>query len=252
MRGTVPTDPAAGDIWRITPARAGNSHHRGGSRQHFWDHPRACGEQAYAGVSGAWQMGSPPRVRGTDYNSNTCNRTNRITPARAGNSALGLLGRVSHGDHPRACGEQSSLISPVSMVQGSPPRVRGTGPGRRMAGRVCRITPARAGNRGQQAFRVIAGEDHPRACGEQPPAFVFDLCFIGSPPRVRGTGPSIPCGPIGPGITPARAGNSYSLCCPRTQSQDHPRACGEQKPNNAKIRNTKGSPPRVRGTDPNR
>ena len=30
-----------------------------------------------------------------------------------------------------------------------------------------RITPACAGNRGQQAFRVIAGEDHPRVCGEQ-------------------------------------------------------------------------------------
>ena len=50
---------------RITPARAGNSATFDITCQREWDHPRACGEQAYVTIDIYIQGGSPPRVRGT-------------------------------------------------------------------------------------------------------------------------------------------------------------------------------------------
>ena len=70
-------------------------------------------------------------------------------------------------DHPRACGEQPNLRRIQRTTRGSPPRMRGTGslgvnikdkPG---------ITPAHAGNSSPRGLPSVAGEDHPRACGEQ-------------------------------------------------------------------------------------
>ena len=74
-----------------------------------------------------------------------------------------------------------------------------------------RITPACAGNRGQQAFRVIAGEDHPRVCGEQASSSLQRTTNPGSPPRVRGTGIFLQSLLRRDRITPACAGNRFRL-----------------------------------------
>ena len=70
--------------------------------------------------------GSPPRVRGTVIFTKVKAGWLGITPARAGNS--GSIGRNAAGtkDHPRACGEQLSVIIFYNPHTGSPPRVRGT------------------------------------------------------------------------------------------------------------------------------
>ena len=72
----------------------------------------------------------------------------------------------------------------------------------------------------------------------------------GSPPRVRGT-VSPGTGMSGSrGITPACAGNRASSALDTRRAKDHPRVCGEQFLNRKASFSQRGSPPRVRGTDP--
>ena len=133
-------------------------------------------------------------------------------------------------------------------MEGSPPRVRGTGRAQSRASSPFRITPACAGNRGTADSSGAYGRDHPRVCGEQQAQAARKDFFAGSPPRVRGTG-------LCPGeagrirrITPACAGNSKGLggCYP--VKGDHPRVCGEQAGSTTTCMLVAGSPPRVRGT----
>ena len=148
-------------------------------------HPRACGEQQYCGRCACSRGGSSPRLRGTAANDPDADW-------RSFGSSPRLRGTVSHchiwsfnpavhpracgeqayrlvGDdltvHPRACGEQRPKYWP-GTVQGSSPRLRGTG-----------------------LFQPRYGRSvHPRACGEQSSA--SDGHHVaGSSPRLRGTAP---------------------------------------------------------------
>ena len=49
----------------------------------------------------------------------------RITPACAGKSYFFVLYHIVRLDHPRVCGEKEVLLKPDTLIQGSPPRVRG-------------------------------------------------------------------------------------------------------------------------------
>ena len=73
---------------RITPACAGNRIFLALALYVFGDHPRVCGEQKIQPVLLALQIGSPPRVRGTDANSFIVSCCVRITPACAGNREI--------------------------------------------------------------------------------------------------------------------------------------------------------------------
>ena len=70
-----------------------------------------------------------------------------ITPACAGNRDIlrGFVCRI--GDHPRVCGEQHAELFGVTVIIGSPPRVRGTVQAAGEGLQKMRITPACAGNR---------------------------------------------------------------------------------------------------------
>ena len=48
-----------------------------------------------------------------------------ITPAHAGKTTDHLFSLPSSKDHPRACGENSILLSSAPKKAGSPPRMRG-------------------------------------------------------------------------------------------------------------------------------
>ena len=111
----------------ITPAGAGNSVISLSAVILYRDHPRGCGEQRCCYLILCHVLGSPPRVRGTDRCSLDCFRDIRITPAGAGNSLFCGACTFWLWDHPRGCGEQQILIREADNVQGSPPRVRGTG-----------------------------------------------------------------------------------------------------------------------------
>ncbi len=111
-------------------------------------------------------------------------------------------------------------------------------------------------------------QDHPRVCGEQADFSNSRRRDCGSPPRVRGTVTRPVCPRRILRITPACAGNSYSVlnktckggitpACAGNSCRtadieknlsDHPRVCGEQFNFTMLERHKSGSPPRVRGT----
>ena len=146
------------------------------------------------------------------------------------------------------CGEQNKPLDISKTYLGSPPRVRGTVACAAPRFRVRRITPACAGNRGPARGDLLRCSDHPRVCGEQETAAVYEDWQAGSPPRVRGTGYSFSPSRTNLGITPACAGNSPAAGRQALTEEDHPRVCGEQQQLACACCYHTGSPPRVRGT----
>ena len=228
MRGTGHRWPHLKIPLGITPACAGNR--RLGSRYQLFngDHPRVCGEQASGPPRAAIRLGSPPRVRGTEYSMYNMFCQYGITPACAGNSSSAASSTSPSQDHPRVCGEQVGAVAEMPRARGSPPRVRGTEDLRRQGGGHRGITPACAGNRWGSSAKSPHSWDHPRVCGEQNMvANAMGRCE-GSPPRVRGTGGGNLDQLGHSGITPACAGNSRQSSGAGSRSGDHPRVCGEQ------------------------
>ena len=187
MRGTALWTVTLDGYLRITPAHAGNRIAVETVRPAFQDHPRACGEQMLRILPCLRRLGSPPRMRGTVCPMSSRRNTARITPAHAGNSAVQLYPLEACADHPRACGEQFSLLPVLLPVLGSPPRMRGTDRRNWRSYRLGRITPAHAGNRTWKRRNALSRQDHPRACGEQLWLCKNQDCLPGSPPRMRGT-----------------------------------------------------------------
>ena len=115
------------------------------------------------------------------------------------------------------------------MPFGSSPRLRGTERRRRIKKRLMRIIPAFAGNSCQEQQERRTGSDHPRVCGEQGAGEVH----VEKPVR----------------IIPAFAGNSKAGKPTRRPAADHPRVCGEQCGDGGPRNPSRGSSPRLRGTD---
>ena len=126
MRGTLKIYYQLVNLFRITPAHAGNTILYFIFSQLLQDHPRPCGEHKLCFPWWMYLIGSPPPMRGT------------LVRARS------LYGGGQ--DHPRPCGEHKSSFIVSSPLLGSPPPMRGT-PSLFHAGTYPkRITPAHAGN----------------------------------------------------------------------------------------------------------
>ena len=151
----------------------------------------------------------------------------RITPAHAGKTRIRRIAVVRRQDHPRACGENTTMQQAIATTTGSPPRMRGKLDYKQKPQLERRITPAHAGKTIPLPVRQVQYEDHPRACGENQRERGSCEPGIGSPPRMRGKRVLIPC----------------SLSAHR----DHPRACGENGSALFGKCLTLGSPPRMRG-----
>ena len=152
-------------------------------------------------------------------------------------------------DHPRACGEQLKRPGSGSSPAGSPPRMRGAVITSYLRPSPAGITPAHAGSRFFRHHVQHAGEDHPRACGEQYRCSASLARAVGSPPRMRGAvGLAQKPNPV-IRITPAHAGSSSRLQGITLSLRDHPRACGEQLGLDIEDAVAEGSPPRMRGAD---
>ena len=166
------------------------------------------------------------------------------------------------------CGEKPGKNNGDLEQLGSPPRMRGKIYGK-PAGKCRRgITPAYAGKSALRQRLPVAGEDHPRVCGEKSiPASSMDT-FHGSPPRMRGKARVCHLSRGWVRITPAYAGKScitlhiranVSGSPPRMRgkvlpeqsevstTKDHPRVCGEKGQPVPAAGLSEGSPPRMRG-----
>ena len=109
----------------ITPACAGKRTGAEACGGCSWDHPRVCGEKFIHSSLRYGRLGSPPRVRGKDYDSARIRCQLGITPACAGKSRSTLEFLRVCRDHPRVCGEKLHGVEATTINEGSPPRVRG-------------------------------------------------------------------------------------------------------------------------------
>ena len=171
---------------RIIPARAGQTWPCTRARTSRPDHPRACGANDYDKDAPIVRTGSSPRVRGKLERQQLADGTERIIPARAGQTWTRVRYGIRTPDHPRACGANVDVSFAVIWCAGSSPRVRGKPRAktcRRLEGR---IIPARAGQTLTRPSDGVEGTDHPRACGANSAVFLILSMEAGSSPRVRG------------------------------------------------------------------
>ena len=89
----------------------------------------------------------------------------RITPARAGKTAVERTSGFDGEDHPRSCGKDSQPSVVVPLRSGSP--------------------PARAGKTGRRLWKKSSQQDHPRSCGKDLDCGRPAKAAEGSPPLVR-------------------------------------------------------------------
>ena len=152
-----------------------------------------------------------------------------ITPACAGKRHCPRFRPGKTRDHPRVCGEKSSLMQMDVGPLGSPPRMRGKGlVGFELDIRI-RITPACAGKSLSPAPEKALPGDHPRMCGEKFNCNPGSPQHWGSPPHMRGKAKIFRRWSAEMGITPAYAGKSGWF--------------------QRRLQHGGGSPPRMRGKD---
>ena len=159
-------DHVALQVLGIIPACAGNTPSEWQDHVDGRDHPRVCGEHTPETPLTDEELGSSPRVRGTQMPPGPPKPQPRIIPACAGNTEAAVDDEIVSRDHPRVCGEHAEHDPIVSAVRGSSPRVRGTRQARQKPDRPAGIIPACAGNTGQIMTAIGSVGDHPRVCGE--------------------------------------------------------------------------------------
>ena len=187
-------------------------------------------------------------MRGTPVIPSSCGRLVGIIPAYAGNTGDTIELRTFGWDHPRVCGEHHMTSIMVHLSWGSSPRMRGT-PRRHASHRGgVGIIPAYAGNTITLSAMHEAYWDHPRVCGEHATGASTQVNCTGSSPRMRGTPAVTEATNNTARIIPAYAGNTPAACWKSWQAWDHPRVCGEHQSCLQRIRLSRGSSPRMRGT----
>ena len=247
MRGTLCPLASPGELKRFIPA---------------------CGEHACAGSSIPSNVGSSPRMRGTQTFPHRHNVTLRFIPAHAGTPRrethkMGAVRFIpAHAGntfrpsprmwrrtvHPRACGEHDHPLLLPAAIRGSSPRMRGTPPSAYQCIVDLRFIPAHAGNTSRSISAASPGSVHPRACGEHGTGQTALGASSGSSPRMRGTRFHHCISRSAVRFIPARAGNTPPYPTPGMVRSVHPRACGEHTLNLVRLAEHVGSSPRMRGT----
>ena len=249
MRGTPFTPHRMLLIAGIIPAYAGNTCHTADPCPSAWDHPRVCGEHLVDREPTKRMPGSSPRMRGTRRFGRADCPPPGIIPAYAGNTHLAGLLVWCGGDHPRVCGEHSSVSFLVWWLTGSSPRMRGTRPFHSISScDAVGIIPAYAGNTRVFAWLHAGQRDHPRVCGEHFRRRGVRQFAAGSSPRMRGTHGMMWSKLRWSGIIPAYAGNTCRRPFRIGPKGDHPRVCGEHTSVSLSCGGSCGSSPRMRGT----
>ena len=146
VRGAPPICASLLALRRIIPARAGSTPGRSGRNLPQQDHPRSCGEHGPIVTLVYSVKGSSPLVRGALSVCRHYASGHGIIPARAGNTTWIHSMGTGTGDHPRSCGEHTTLFTMLSLMLGSSPLVRGVRSGSAMNLSCLGIIPARAGS----------------------------------------------------------------------------------------------------------
>ena len=124
-----------------------------------------CGNHSKTAASSWVNGGSPPRVREPQLKLNRKTDKDRIAPACAGTTKDDGYTMPIVWDHPRVCGNHSSMPYSTLSIRGSPPRVREPLQPLLRSVAAVRITPACAGTTQFADVPRSGVEDHPRVCG---------------------------------------------------------------------------------------
>ncbi len=211
MRGSLIDKPPGKPTLGIIPAHAGLTGLPAAEASFQGDHPRACGAHLLLFIGHSPMAGSSPRMRGSREEGNRESAGNGIIPAHAGLTYDVERWGKKCGDHPRACGAHWKTSLGCTREQGSSPRMRGSLSTNPLAAVQAGIIPAHAGLTIKRAMEMLAGRDHPRACGahELPLALLHEC--QGSSPRMRGSLEQVILGQWEKGIIPAHAGLTHIL-----------------------------------------
>ena len=167
-------------------------------------------------------------MRGALLAGLTTSHVKGIIPAYAGSTPVfQAVGRDGPLDHPRVCGEHPSFRLTHDVVAGSSPRMRGA----------LKLSEAEA-----LASRII-----PAYAGSTTLVTVVITQLMGSSPRMRGARSYHLQITAKGGIIPAYAGSTGSRTTGRPSRRDHPRVCGEHRPQAIQVQYESGSSPRMRG-----
>ena len=200
-----------------------------GAGRPWWSvHPRGCGERDGDQTAVNINIGSSPRVRGTDFSDLLSKAVFRFIPAGAGNGPPSRSAPMVYAVHPRGCGERARVIACTVALCGSSPRVRGTVTTAEYLIQQARFIPAGAGNGWWCRTLSVAFTVHPRGCGERDGKGGTEPRLTGSSPRVRGTGQCTGCLLFTYRFIPAGAGNGLVAGAGRPWWSVHPRGCGER------------------------
>ncbi len=191
-------------------------------------------------------------MRGKDVYTPSFTAVLRITPAYAGKRQITVHSVCSSQDHPRLCGEKSSMVHRPCKKTGSPPPMRGKEFYQPYEKAAVGITPAYAGKRCYNQIPCPHSRDHPRLCGEKYTIREHLSSVLGSPPPMRGKVSFTLAADIRRRITPAYAGKSRLRPKVERDHGDHPRLCGEKRIAFTITSVMKGSPPPMRGKVPDR
>ena len=110
----------------LIPAHTGKTHRVNQGFILSWAHPRAYGENVELPALSTQFRGSSPRIRGKLRWFAPVDDVPRLIPAHTGNTRWRGRHRAPLRAHPRAYGENNAYALRTGLIQGSPPRVRGT------------------------------------------------------------------------------------------------------------------------------
>ena len=233
---------------RFIPARAGNTSADPGRMVGRPVHPRSRGEHLHSPEPLIPIHGSSPLARGTPRRLRRYPTRTRFIPARAGNTARAVSGRLTGPVHPRSRGEHVVDDKDRATSYGSSPLARGTPGNRRRQHLNQRFIPARAGNTIVALRLNLVIPVHPRSRGEHASSFVRHRSCTGSSPLARGTPRPVAVHRLGGRFIPARAGNTRPVRRTRRTPPVHPRSRGEHVSNPTDSASRCGSSPLARGT----
>ena len=145
-RGTPWRFRPVGGLWRLIPARAGNTYRTVRGCCGCTAHPRSRGEHELTTMTTNKQTGSSPLARGTPHTRINARSHTRLIPARAGNTYVNIMPELLTPAHPRSRGEHEPRGSKSEKFTGSSPLARGTQPRLLRYRSPGRLIPARAGN----------------------------------------------------------------------------------------------------------
>ena len=187
MRGTPSEPRCEPGTPGLIPTYAGNTDpvHPGSAARRA--HPHVCGEHKTFTIYMIFQMGSSPRMRGTQAGGAVATEAVGLIPTYAGNTGSPRRCCAEWWAHPHVCGEHSrSLIWPMTRG-GSSPRMRGTLESLQDKGCVQGLIPTYAGNTQTAGAARRGRRAHPHVCGEHVHPIMSELEAPGSSPRMRGT-----------------------------------------------------------------